>query len=74
MKKYFLPYCVFYSILARCQGHRLGCEGIRKVKMLKRNMNDCIGMVRGWGERLKKASRRRCYFIGVLNDLVSLKR
>lgn len=34
-------------------------------------MDDCIGVVRGWDEALLMVTKRTCYFLGTLNDLVS---
>lgn len=46
-------------------------RGDKKGKNVKRNMDDCIRMVRWWNEGLEKASRKY-YFIVTLNDLVVL--
>ena len=42
----------------------------KKGTNVERNMDDCIGAVRGWDEGLGMVSKRR-YFVGTLNDLVS---
>lgn len=46
-------------------------EGDKEGKNVKRNVNDCVGMVSRLNEELKIASRMKRHFIGAMKTLIS---